>query len=147
MITQESPKTRTEVLKDRKKRCVCKFCGGNLSLKRISFSQFEADKVELYCDQCERIEFGVEPEIYHSAENFVDQLSFNYYTDINNSERSRQMNIAKVSEIMSWGYKDLGLTDADGFTVALKKDIHQWGECLVVDDNDLEVNDCGRELN
>lgn len=139
-------KTRTESLKNRKKRCCCKFCGGKLSLKRISFSQFEADKVELYCEHCNRIEFGVEPEIYHSAENFVDELDFNYYSDINDYERNRQMSIAKICEIIAWSFKDLGLTDIDGFTIPINKEAHHWEECLVVDDKDLEAINCGKLL-
>lgn len=129
---------RTQMLKERKKRCCCKFCGGELSLKRIIFNQFEEAKVELYCTHCDRIEFGVEPEIYRSAEKFVDQLEVNFYGDMDENELNRQMNIARVCEIMAWGYKDLGIVNRDGFTIELDTDSRNWSECLVVYDEDLE---------
>ena len=39
-------------------------------------------KLEVYCSHCKRIEYGVEPEIYEVAEYFVDELSFDYYKDL-----------------------------------------------------------------
>ena len=54
---------RLDMLKERTKRCVCKFCGNKLRLKRIIFSSYEEVRVEIFCEKCNRIEFGVEPEI------------------------------------------------------------------------------------
>lgn len=99
---------RVETLKQRAKRCRCKFCGGKLSVKRISLSEFEDARIELYCDTCQQIEYGVEPEIYQSAENFVDNLEFNHYPDLDQNPRTRRMNIAKVCEVMAWGFKNTG---------------------------------------
>lgn len=60
------------MLKKRTKRCVCKYCGGKLKLRRIIFSEYEDARIEIFCSQCDRIEFGVEPEISRSAEYFVE---------------------------------------------------------------------------
>lgn len=65
-------KKRLDVLKKRAKRCVCKYCGGELKLRRIIFSSFEDARVEIFCKDCERIEYGVEPQIYQSAKFFVE---------------------------------------------------------------------------
>ena len=93
---------RVEMLKGRAKRCVCKYCGGRLRLKRIIFSDHEDARVEIYCDNCERIEYGVEQEIYQSARYFVDELKFNCYPNQDANESTRRMTIAKVCEIMAW---------------------------------------------
>lgn len=134
---------RVEVLRKRKKRCCCKFCGGELSLKRIVFSNFEDAKVELYCGHCDRVEFGIEPEIYRSAESFVDQLQYNCYPDMDDNAVRRQMNVAKVCEIMAWGYKHLGIIDQHGFTIPLDLNLHHWDECLVLRDSDLDSKESG----
>lgn len=76
---------RIEQLKQRVNRCVCKFCGKQISLYRIIFSDIAEARVELYCDNCGRIEFGIEPEIYHCACNFVDNLEFDYYEGMDNN--------------------------------------------------------------
>ena len=55
---------RLEMLKGRTKRCVCRYCGNNLILKKIVFSEHEDSRVEIFCESCDRIEFGVEKEIY-----------------------------------------------------------------------------------
>lgn len=129
--------SRIENLKQRIGRCVCKFCGGPLSIKRITFSDFEEARLEIFCEACDRIEFGVEPEIYRSAQNFVDAVEFQYYLDLENNARTRRMNVAKVCEIMAWGYKNVGLLDADGFTVPVKVDDGILDETLVLSEDEL----------
>ena len=59
--------SRLEMLRQRVQRCVCKFCGQRLYLRRILFSDYEDARVEIFCEHCGRIEFGVEREIYASA--------------------------------------------------------------------------------
>lgn len=63
-------------LKKRVARCVCKYCGQSITLKRIIFNDFEDARIEIYCGHCERIEYGIEPQIYESATSFVDQVCF-----------------------------------------------------------------------
>ena len=98
-------KSRLEIMKARAKRCVCKYCGGKLELRRIAFSDYGEARSELYCPVCQRIEFGTEPEIYQGATYFVDNLEFNHYPGLDDNEKTRRMNIAKVCEIMAWGDK------------------------------------------
>lgn len=133
--TPQSP--RLEMLKARTKRCVCKYCGGNLRLKRIIFSNYEEARIDIFCASCDRIEFGVEPEIYLSAKFFVEETGFNYYEDFEDNERTQQMNIAKVCELMSWQDLNLGILDKEGFTVPLAMNDHFLGECITLKDRDL----------
>lgn len=130
---------RVETLKRRSKRCCCKYCGGPLTLKRITFNNFEDARIEIYCDSCDRIEYGVEPEIYRSAQNFVDNLDFNFYTDMEQNARTHRMSVAKVCEIMAWGFKNTGMLDAEGFTVPLKYNDHSQEQCLIITRKELEA--------
>ncbi|MEE0435600.1 MAG: hypothetical protein UDB11_09420 [Peptococcaceae bacterium] len=138
MYTSEN---RLALLKARTKRCVCKYCGQPLSLKRLIFSDFTDARIEIYCDHCERIEYGVEPEIYHSARNFVDHLEFNYYTDMDQNEKTRQMNIAKVAEILAWGCRNMGMLDDQGFRVPVSCDAQLMERCLVITDDELRAEE------
>lgn len=130
--------SRIELLKRRKKRCVCKYCGGPLTLRRIIFHDVEDVRVEIFCDSCDRIEFGVEPEIYSSARNFVENLEFDYYESLDQNEKKKQMNIANVSEILSWGCKNLGILNQEGFQIPLEMRQSDWGECLVLSSEDID---------
>lgn len=137
--------SRIETLKARKKRCICKYCGGALTIKRIMFSDIKDARVELYCDNCERIEYGIEPEIYQSACNFVDNLDVDFYDTMDNNENKRQMNIARVCEIMAWGYRNIGLLNADGFTVDLKMNNKAWEECMIIENDQIPLADGSKE--
>lgn len=53
----------------------------------------------MYCEKCQKIEYGTEPVIYALAENL----------------RSEQLNIAKVGDIIGWALSELRLIDGDGF--------------------------------
>jgi len=48
------------------------------------------------------------------------------------------MNIAKVSEIISWAYKNMGLMDIDGFKCDITIDSDLDGESLLIDDEKLQ---------
>ena len=128
---------RVEMLKRRAQRCVCKHCGGKLSLKRIIFSEQDDARIEIYCDHCERIEFGVEQEIYANAKYFVEELQFNCFSDLDANELTKGMNIAKVCEIMSWGDKRLGMLCEDGFSVPIKPVEDLAGASIILDNADL----------
>ena len=99
---------RLALLKKRANRCVCKYCGGSLRLRRIIFSDYEEARVEIFCEHCDRIEYGCEPEIYRNALYFVEEMQFTCYPDLEANERTKRMNVAKVCEIMMWGDKNLG---------------------------------------
>ena len=115
-------KARTKALLERSQRCVCKYCGGRLRLKRIIFSEHEDARVEIYCDSCQRIEYGVEQEI----------------PDLDETALIRQMSVAKVCEIMNWAVKNLGFLDQHGFCVPLNIQMGLVGECLHLNDAELE---------
>ncbi len=132
---------RLNSLKRRTKRCVCKYCGGTLKLRQIAFSEYEDARVEIFCSECNRIEFGVEREIYSSAKFFVENSRFNCYPDMDNSETTKQMTIAKVCEIMAWENQNLGFLTADGFTTPIHANENFVGDCITLSDKDLEEND------
>ena len=123
---------RLSMLKKRVKRCVCKYCGEPLTLRRIVFSDWEDARVEIFCENCGRIEFGVEPEIYASARYFVDELKFNAFPDLDDNRERRQMNIARISD------KNLGLLDNEGFLVPIQVNTQLLGECIGLTDKDLD---------
>lgn len=134
--TQE--KQEEERLRKRVRRCRCSYCGGTLELRKLTYSSYEVSKLEVYCNHCKRIEYGVEPEIYDVAEYFVDELSFDYYKDLDNNIRKREMNIAKVSEIIDWGCRNLGLLTENGFAMPLNLKSELLGEALIIDDDSLK---------
>lgn len=129
---------RVDMLKKRTHRCVCKYCGGKLKLRQIIFSEFEDARTEIFCNDCDRIEFGVEKEIYDSAKFFVENSRFNCYPDLDDSENTKQMTIAKVCEIMSWENQNLGFLNSDGFVVPIYANENFVGECVTLSDEDLE---------
>ena len=134
--TQE--RVETERLRNRVSRCSCSYCGGDLELRKVTYSSYEVSKLEVYCSHCKRIEYGVEPEIYEVAEYFVDELSFDYYKDLDNNIRKRDMNIAKVSEIIEWGCRNMGLLTENGFVIPLDLKSELLGEALLIEDDKLQ---------
>lgn len=130
---------RIEMLKNRKNRCVCRFCGGRLDLRRVIFNDVIEARVELFCDNCDRIEFGIEPEIYLSAKNFVEQLEFDYYDMMDENEKKLQMNVAKVAEIVAWNCKNLGLLNQDGFQVPLNMEEAAFATFLTLKDEEIDT--------
>ena len=126
MNTQNT--NRTKILQKRRERCVCKYCGSALRVKSIAFNEIVDGRTELYCDKCGRIEYGVEPEIYQSAKYYVDEFDYNCYPDLDYSETTRQMSIARVAEIMDWLVTNLGIVGEEGFTVAIDMDRNRTNE-------------------
>ena len=138
MQNRDQAAGRVEELTARAKRCCCKFCGGHLIVRRIIFSEDEQARIELFCSQCDRIEYGVEPEIYSNAVCFVDHFHFNHYPDLDSNAQTRRMNIAKICDIMMWGDKNLGFLSEEGFTVPPQSQEMLIGECVVLTDADLD---------
>ena len=129
---------RLDMLKKRTKRCRCKYCGGKLKLRQIIFSEYEEGRIEIFCNSCDRIEYGVEPEIYASALFFVENSGFNCFPDLDNNEKTKQMTISKVCEIMSWQNQNLGIMNANGFCVPLRINENFIGECITLSEDDLD---------
>ena len=132
MIIMEHQGSRNERLRGRSKRCVCKYCGGELKIKSIVFNEFIEARSELYCPECDRIEFGVEPEIYQCAKYYVEEFKYNAYKELDDAVLTRQMTIAKVCEIMAWEAQTFGIVDENGFTIPLKYNNNFIGECITL---------------
>ena len=132
---------RIDILKDRVKRCVCKSCGSKLSLRQIDFNDFEESRIEIFCDHCDRLEFGIEAEIYTSAEFYVDEFKVNFYPDMGNNALTRRMNVAKICEILAWGLENMGYLEKAGFKVNPDMSAKMLGECVVLDDHAVAVLD------
>ena len=113
-------KKRIENLEYRSEHCVCKQCGGPLEIRMIVYNKYGGSGLELYCPKCGKIEYGTEPEVYKAAKTFVDSTGFNHFVDLEESERTYMLNIAKVCEIMSWGAKYWGILTKTGFNIALE---------------------------
>ena len=130
---------RLEMLKNRVERCVCKSCGGPLSLRQIDFNDFDEARIEIFCDHCDRLEFGIEPEIYASAQYYVDEFAVNFYPDLGENALTRKMSIANITEIMSWALQNMGYLNKNGFLVPPHLEEKILGECLVLNDQTVEV--------
>ena len=136
-----SSQRRIDTLKRRARRCRCRYCGGRLRLRRIIFSDFEDARIEIFCSQCDRIEYGVEPEIYQSAKYFVENAGFNCYPDLDDNAKTREMTIAKVCEIMAWQDQNLGFLNENGFCVPVSGSESFWGECITISEAALAEAD------
>lgn len=129
---------RLQELKVRTKNCCCRYCGGALKLRRILYGNIEKGRIEIFCHDCDRIEYGVNREIYLIAKYFVDEFDFNHFPENDDSLKTYQMNVAKVCDIMAWGCKNLAILDATGFKVPINITDTILGEDVVLYDADLD---------
>ena len=106
---------RTDALKQRISHVICKYCGGRLEIKRMNYSKDNDNRVELYCPDCDKLEYGVEKEIYELACYMVDGLKFNYYSEIEDVDKRKKLNIAKIGETTEWMMNQLGILNEKGF--------------------------------
>lgn len=132
-------KERLEELKIRTKNCCCRYCGGKLSLRRILYGVTNNGRVEIFCDECDRIEYGTNQEIYEIAKYYVDEFEFNHYPDNDDSLKTYQMNVAKICDIISWGCKNLDILDYDGFKVPINITDTIMGEEVIIYKADLDA--------
>lgn len=128
---------RLQQIRNRAKRCVCRYCGRHLGLRKITYAAYDEAKVEIYCEHCQRIEHGVEPEIYRLAEYFVDDMRFDHYWNLDESEQKRRMNIAVVCDIVYWSMRNAGLLDEEGFKAELHMDPNILGEAFLISHSTL----------
>ena len=129
---------RVLLLNERVKRRVCKSCGGKLSLRMLDFDEFEKTRIDIFCDNCDRLEFGIEPEIYQAALYYVQEYALNLYPDMGNTALSKKATVAKAAEMMSWVLKSLGYLSKDGFIVPPDTSSVINGECLDLTDHLLD---------
>ena len=134
---QTEMRSRIKELKSRTARCVCRHCGHSLSLRKITYAAYDEAKIDIFCEYCDRIEFGVEPEIYKIAEYYVDEMQYDHYPELDDSTRKRRMNIAIICDILTWGYKSAGLLNKEGFTVELNHEQEIMGTSLAISDTEL----------
>ena len=128
---------RTQELQGRTKRCVCRYCGGSLEVRSIVFNDILDARTELFCAHCDRVEYGVEKEIYQSARYFVETFDYDGFPELEDSALTEQMSVAKVCDIMSWVVKALGFCGRDGFCVPVNMQPNLVGECLHLNDQTL----------
>lgn len=116
---------RLKELEERAARCCCRYCGKPLTLRKITYAAYDEAKIEIFCEHCNRIEAGAEPEIYKLAAYYIDDLQYDHYPNLDNSERKRRMNIALVCDILTWGFKNSGLLNKNGFNfpITLEEDV------------------------
>lgn len=129
---------RLKELRERTARCCCRFCGSPLEIRKIIFTGYDS-RIEIFCSECNQIEYGTEPEIYLSAKYFVESMGFNYYSDLDDNAQTKKMNIAKVCDIMAWENKHMGFLKPEGFVVPLELNPTVLGNMLVMDEAELEV--------
>ena len=108
-------KQRLFELDGRAERCQCKYCGGSLEVRKVYFGDIETARTEIFCQKCDRIEYGVEPEIYSIAQYFVKEFQFNCYSDLEDGEQTDRLNTARVAEIITWYSQSIGILEATGF--------------------------------
>ncbi len=136
MAEKTASEKRLQELRERSTRCCCRFCGSNLEIRKIIFAGYDA-RIEIFCSACNRIEYGTEPEIYLSAKYFVEKMQFNYYADLDCNQQTKEMNIAKVCDIMAWENKHMGFLQSDGFAVPVQLNANVLGNMLVLDETQL----------
>lgn len=98
----------------RMEQCCCRMCGSPIQPKLIVYDRYGGHGIELYCEKCQKIEYGTEPEIYNLARDFVDSFEFNYFPDMEENRRSEQLNVAKICEIFAWLLEEIGLLGENG---------------------------------
>jgi len=105
---------KPEKIIERSQRCVCRSCGSTLEPKVMIYNKYGGHGLELVCPNCSKIEYGTEPEIYKLARDFVYNVEFDYFPDMEPDEKNLKLNVAKVCEILSWHFRKLGILDAKG---------------------------------
>ena len=101
-------------MRQRCDRCVCKMCGSTLEMRVIIYNKFGGEGMEMYCPNCKRIEYGTEREIYQLAKEFVENVEFDYFPEMEEGTRNYQLNIAKVCEILGWSLRKTKMIDEYG---------------------------------
>lgn len=122
-------------LQKRVKRCVCKSCGASLILKKMTYGKIEEGRIEIFCPKCNRIEYGVEQDVYRVAKYFVDVMEWDYFSELENGEKKERMNVRKASEIINWSMEALGMIDEEGFCYPVKISRELLGSDLLLNED------------
>ena len=129
---------RVEHLKERAKDCCCSYCGGDLAVRRILYQTTAEYRIELYCDNCEKIEYGVPRALYDSAKAAIERLGFNYYPETEEGVTRNQMNIAKLSTLTAWQLRYLGMIDDGRLKDAAEGSTQSMDTNTIVSEDDLD---------
>lgn len=129
---------RVEHLKERAKDCCCSYCGGDLAVRRILYQTTAEYRIELYCDSCEKIEYGVPRALYDSAKAAIERLGFNYYPETEEGVTRNQMNIAKLSTLTAWQLRYLGMIDDERLKDAAEGSTQSMDTNTIVSEDDLD---------
>lgn len=131
-------------LRSRTGRCVCRYCGGPLELRQITYSNCQIARTEIFCTACGRMEYGVEPEVYQAASAYQAETDFDYYKDMAPSPLKDQMNRARLCDFLEWSLEALDLLGDRGFKARPDLDqarlsgIYSWDkDALSTKDGDL----------
>ena len=138
---QESLQQTSEylrMLRGRIQHCCCKYCGGALEVKQITYSNCQIARFELVCCECRRLGFGVEKEIYDLANVFVNEYEFDHFPQMEETHQKNEMNVAKICDIINWSMTRLGLLSENGFETALYINQIKSGESVIFTDDELE---------
>lgn len=127
---QKDQSVRIEKLKKRAKRCVCKYCGKPLTLRKVTYAAYDEAKIDIHCQNCDRIEYGVEPEVYLLSKYFVEQMRYDHYPYLDETPQKRQMNISVINDIVSWAFQHADLINEEGLTIPLQIDDDTLGEII-----------------
>ena len=129
---------RVEHLKERAKDCCCSYCGGDLAVRRILYQTTAEYRIELYCDNCEKIEYGVPRALYDSAKAAIERLGFNYYPETQEGVTRNQMNIAKLSTLTAWQLRYLGMADDERLKAGAEGSAQSMDASTIVSEDDLD---------
>ena len=129
---------RVEHLKERAKDCCCSYCGGDLAVRRILYQTTAEYRIELYCDNFEKIEYGVPRALYDSAKAAIERLGFNYYPETEEGVTRNQMNIAKLSTLTAWQLRYLGMIDDERLKDAAEGSTQSMDTNTIVSEDDLD---------
>lgn len=129
---------RVEHLKERAKDCCCSYCGGDLAVRRILYQTTAEYRIELYCDNCEKIEYGVPRALYDSAKAAIERLGFNYYPETEEGVTRNQMNIAKLSTLTAWQLRYLDMIDDERLKDAAEGSTQSMDTNTIVSEDDLD---------
>ena len=132
-IKKNKNSLRVNALRDRAKRCRCKYCGGKLRLKLFVYNKVIEPRVELYCETCERIEYGVEKEIYSLSKYYVENFKCDFYPDLDENILKERMNVGRICEIIIWALNGLGYVTMDGYKYPVEMNSEIAGENVVYD--------------
>ena len=111
-----------DTMRSRARRCVCSYCGGQLELREIVYSNCETARTEIFCSECGRMDWGCEPEVYSIAESYLRRNRFDSNKDMAASLLKDEMNRAELTKFLTWSLETLGVVGEDGFACNIELD-------------------------